>query len=365
MKNWSFRAQSDHGHGTGAVPLDIIAESFADEANRHHRPPAIRNERLDVHSVFDVVDVVGSAAYPNPHHRAALGELDAVVAADPLDREPQCFSEGPDGDHRSAVYNIGLLVREGNTRAVDGDLQGTVAVVVQEHPFTSGNHGVLVLIGIGPERSGLGDLRQAAVGLLGEDRAQGSRGVDEELPTVDVDASVAHTEAVDEDLSLSFVIRIGRIGRKTRVRGIGRARRAACVDIQIVVALGPAVAEVVGPVRHDEAVAGNHVDLASPGEDLEHVTLGLHADVAGAVDIGTDAVDPDIVHIDGSVARIQVDVGGRGGGGQQTKHHDHSHDKGHKPCFFHCTFLLNIECCKERGCAVLRVRVLGDGTYYI
>lgn len=236
-----------------------------------------------------------------------------------------------------------MLVGEGNIGAVEGDLKRSVAVVGQIHSVAIGNHGILVLGGKGPQGRSLGNGRQAGVGFFGENGAQSGGVVNKEFPAVDVDASAVHTKAVDEDVGLSFGAGTGRVGRNAGVTGVGRGRRGVSVDIQSAFTLRPPIAEIVGPVHHDETAAGAHKGAGGfLGEDLEHVAFASHADVAGAVDVGIDAVDLDVVHVDGGGASIQMDVRGVGVGGQQTKQHGQSHNQGQKPCFFHCTFLLNI-----------------------
>ena len=155
-----------------------------------------------------------------------------------------------------------------------------------------------------------------------------------------MDARVVHPKTIHEDISLGF----GRgFGRNAGIIGQRGRRRAISVDIQGRFVLRPGIAEVIGPISHDKAVSGHNKETAGLlGENLEHVALSLHADVAGAVDIGGDAVDPGVVHVDGGGASIQMDIAGRSGAGQQTEHHDDGHNDGHKPCFFHCTFLLKI-----------------------
>lgn len=352
FQSTSFGSKSDHRHSAGAIPLDVVAERLTDEANRNHGTFVVRDEWFDVHGILDVIDVVGGTTHPDPHRHVALGELDAVIGADPLHRETQSFSKGPNRHHRPVVYNIGLLIREGNISAVEGDLEGAVTVVVQIYFFAVGDQGIFVLGGISLERRSAGDGREVVFGLVGENSTESIARFDEEFSTVRVYLGVIDPQTIDENLRRCLLV---GIGGNVRLIRIDRDRGAVSVNIQSAFALCPSVAKEIGPITHDKPSAGGEVDTAVGElrvENLAHIVLSLDADLVFAIDIGVDAIHSGVVHIDGGGANIQVNVGGGGSGaGQQTKHHDDRHQGRNKPCFFHCTFLqYNIVFCGAEMC---------------
>lgn len=298
------------------------------------------------------------ACGPEPHFGFTLGHLDPIVLGHILDLEAELFSHGPERNHcPTGIYNDRLLVLKGHILAVEAKLQRSFAVVVQVHAILRGGHLIVVLGGPGLEGHGFHHSREVDVSrFLGEQGTHSGVRVHEELATIDVDAGVFDSQAIDENFRRSC----GGLGAwKCRDIRLIRGGRAIPVDVQGGLALRPTIAEIAGPIGHDELGAGGEEHaLGLLGENLEHVALGLDADVVVAVDIGSDARHPDVVHIHSGRADIQVDISGVGGGAHQSEHHDDSHQAGHKPCFFHCTFLRFKMCVGwVQGCAGLAIYV--------
>lgn len=339
--------ESDHGHGTRAIPFDGVTEHLANKSDGNHGS-SVQDERLDVHGIVLAVQVVLIAALgariggPKPHFSGALGHFNPVVRGNILDSEAELLSHSTQGDHcATGVNHDGLLVLEGHMVAVEGELKGSFAVVVEIYAVSGGNHGVLILGGPGLQGRGFHHSREVrARGLLGEDGTNARGGVHEELAAIDVHAGIVDAHAIDKHFREDFAVSFGHRGDAGLARQ-GRIGRAVPVDIQGRFALRPAVAVVVSPIGDDETVAGGEKYAVSfLRENLEHIALGLHANVLLAVHVGVDAAHLDVVHIHSGGTDIQVDVSGESGGAQQAEHHDDCHQAGHKPCyFFHCTFL--------------------------
>ena len=362
----SFGSKLDYRHGAAAIPLDVVAEGFTDEANRYHGTFSVRctrHEWLCVHEVRFTIDTISSASVIDPHGGVVLGELNPIILTGVFDSEADGFGKLTNRHHGPTTLKEGKLIGERNILPIEGNFRVSHAVVAQIHAVPIGNHGVLVLVGPGSERRGAVDNGSAVVCFLGEDGTEGISVLNEEFASVYINPRIGNTQSVDK-----YFRRIlqGGINGNIRLNRVVGARGAVPVNVQGVLSLIPGIAKVISPIAHDELIAGSDVDADAQelqAEDLAHVLLGLDADLVKAVHIGTDAIHSGVVHVDGSRAVIQVDTVGTssaGGAGQQTKHHDDRHQGRNKPCFFHCTFLqYNIVFCGTEMCCAR------DGYCYI